>query len=462
MAIAGSDCIGFRVPTLNGDVPGGGIFAVFRGKALSPRQFVPTPPGDECHTLTKPGYSPGEDELSELLRSISPRSALASKMRMKWLNLEIRTLPFPFPLKRIAMLLALAILFVIPRPCLGQKNDSASENAFLRIANDPAASVAQKKTIAEVIRSTNAKNADDAYKKVMATDVLIFYGSDLYAISDLTPLAGFTHLKTLVLWNNQVTDLTPISTLTNLQTLRLELNRIADISPLRNLRNLQSLQLDDNQISDISPLAGLVNLRTLWISRNKVRNIAPLTGLVALQNLYLSGNPVQDLAPLNHLSVSDLRLSDIGIEDISALRDLNQNITALINIDLSRNRIRDVKAVSRLNHVSNLDLSENRITDISAFAHSKFAYLDLHGNQIADISAIESLAPNSVNLRNNPIKDYQPLLALFRAHPNVEIRADRGFEEALSKSVPVQAELAKSPVMGRWRSDIIDSENLVL
>jgi len=156
------------------------------------------------------------------------------------------------------------------------------------------------------------------------------------------------------------------------------------------------------------------------------------------------------------LSVSDLRLSGIGIEDVSALRDLNQNILALINIDLSKNKIRDVAPLAGLYHVSNLDLADNQITDISAFAHSKFTCLDLRNNKITNVSAIASLAPFSVDLRNNPIKDYKPLVALLNAKHG-EIRADHGFNKALSESVPVKPELAKSPTVGRWRCDPFDT-----
>jgi internalin A len=359
--------------------------------------------------------------------------------------------------RHIVVLGLLVNLFVIPRLCLSQQSDPSPVNDFLEIAHDPSASAAQKKTIAAVIRSVKAKNAEEAYKKVMAGDELVLYGGGSESIADITPLASFKNVKTLVLYNNRISDISPLSTLTHLETLRLELNLVSDISPLRNLKDLQSLQIDDNQISDIRPLAGLVHLRTLWISRNKVTDITPLAGLSALQDLYLSGNPVKDLTPLTHMSVSDVRLSDLGIEDVSALRGLSQKIEALINIDLSKNKIRDIASLAHLDRVTNLNLSDNRIADISAFTHSKFNYLDLHNNQIADISAIASLSPRSVDVRNNPIEDYKPLVDLLRAQPNVEIRADRGFDKALSESVPAQPDLAKSPLVGRWRTEPFDS-----
>jgi len=382
------------------------------------------------------------------------------------------------PARPIGLMGLIVSLFVIPRLSLGQQADPPPVKGFLEIAHDPKAFAGQKKTISAVIRSVDAKNADDAYKKVMADDALVLSGGGPESISDITPLAGFKNLKTLVLYNNHISDITPLANLTNLQTLRLEINRVSDISPLKSLTNLESLQIDDNQISDLGPLAGLAHLRTLWIMRNKVKDIAPLAGLAALQDLYLSGNPVTDLAPLTHTSVSDIRLSNLGIEDVSALRDINQNITASINLDLSKNKIRDVASLAHLDRVTTVDLSDNRITDISPFADSKFNFLDLHSNQITDISsfahskfshldlrnnritdvsALSTLSTTYVDVRNNPIKDYRPLIALLGAHPGVGILADPGFEKALSDSVPARPELAKSPLLGRWRTDPIET-----
>lgn len=357
--------------------------------------------------------------------------------------------------RSIAAMAWVLTLLVIPRLASGQQNDPPPVKGFLEIAHDPSASAAQKKTIAAVIRFVNAKNADEAYPKVMADDSLILYGGGDESISDLSPLAGFKHLKTLVLYNNEISDLTPLATLTQLQNLRLELNRVTDISPLKNLTNLESLQIDDNQISDLRPITGLTRLRTLWIMSNQVKDITPLTGLVALEDIYLNGNPVTDLTPLTRMSISNLRLSELGIEDISALRELNQNTTGFITLDLSKNRIRDVAPLAHLDRVSYLDLSDNRITDISSLAQSKFNYLDLRNNQITDVSVFTSLTPSTVDLRNNPIKDYKPLVALLRAHPHVSIRADSGFAKALSDSAPVRPELANSPLLGTWRTDPI-------
>ena len=51
-------------------------------------------------------------------------------------------------------------------------------------------------------------------------------------MTDLSPLAGLTHLTTLYLGNNSVSDITPLAELTNLTSLNLWGNNISDVSPL--------------------------------------------------------------------------------------------------------------------------------------------------------------------------------------------------------------------------------------
>ena len=81
-------------------------------------------------------------------------------------------------------------------------------------------------------------------------------------ISNINPLAGLSHLKTLHLLENKITDLRPLAGLVNLQILDLQRNRIVDITPLKELTQLEKLYLNDNQIVDLKPLVdnpGLVN-----------------------------------------------------------------------------------------------------------------------------------------------------------------------------------------------------------
>ena len=59
-------------------------------------------------------------------------------------------------------------------------------------------------------------------------------------ISDLSPIAGLTGLKTLYLFGTQVSDLSPIAGFTGLKTLGLTGTQVSDLSPIAGLTGLKS------------------------------------------------------------------------------------------------------------------------------------------------------------------------------------------------------------------------------
>ena len=118
------------------------------------------------------------------------------------------------------------------------------------------------------------------------------------SVSDLSPLAGLTHLEELDLWVTSVSDISPLAGLTNLKNLGLVGNNISDVSVLARLINLESLLIDDNPISDISAVAGLTNLTHLGLDGNAISDISTLAGLTNLRWMRLNNNLISDLSPL--------------------------------------------------------------------------------------------------------------------------------------------------------------------
>ena len=137
---------------------------------------------------------------------------------------------------------------------------------------------------------------------------------------DLSPLAGLTSLRTLLLSGTAVRDLSPLSGLSSLEQLWLDGNDLADISALAGLNSLIYLHLGDNQIADISALAGLSALRRLWLPGNMVADVSALAGLRALTRLDLSRNRIVDASPLRGLTrLAWLRLGWNRLADVSGL-----------------------------------------------------------------------------------------------------------------------------------------------
>lgn len=146
-------------------------------------------------------------------------------------------------------------------------------------------------------------------------------------LSDISPLAGLTHLQWLGLGQTNVSDLSPVAGLTDLRRLALHVTPVSDISPLAGLTELRDLSLDLTAVSDVGPLAGLTRLEKLTLGGNRdVSDIGPLAGLTSLQDLSMYGTNVSDASPLASLtSLQALDLTDTPVSDISALDGLVAN-----------------------------------------------------------------------------------------------------------------------------------------
>ena len=97
--------------------------------------------------------------------------------------------------------------------------------------------------------------------------------------------------------SNSVSDLSPLADLTTLRSLNLSGNDISHVSTLTGLTNLTELVLSNNSVSDLSPLAGLTNLRLLSLFNNSVSDLAPLvanTGLGDGDRVDVDRNPLND------------------------------------------------------------------------------------------------------------------------------------------------------------------------
>ena len=183
-------------------------------------------------------------------------------------------------------------------------------------------------------------------------------------------------------------------------------NTISDLSPLAGLTHLTYLSLDGNNISEVSPLAGLTQLTRLGLGYNSfISDVAPLAGLTQLTHLYLYRNNITDISRLAALTqLTHLGLGGNSISDVSRLAGLTQ----LTHLGLGyNNAISDVAPLAGLTHLTHLSLYRNSITDISALAAlTQLNWLLLSDNTISDISPLTALTHlEYLNLLNNPLSD---------------------------------------------------------
>ena len=231
------------------------------------------------------------------------------------------------------------------------------------------------------------------------------------SVSDLSPVAGLTHLTHLgFAANNAISDVSALAGLTNLTALWVNGNSISDISPLAGLTKLSRLGLDNNNISDISALAGLTNLSLLNLRSNSILDISPLANLTKLTKLRLGGNSVSDISAVAGLTqLESLSLWANSISNSSPVEAL----TNLTELNLSGNSISSIVSVAGLTQMTWLHLQSNRISDISALAGlTNLTALRLDRNSISDISALSSLTHlTELRLDRNSITDLSPLVA---------------------------------------------------
>ncbi|MGH0147093.1 UNVERIFIED_CONTAM: hypothetical protein FKN15_021976 [Acipenser sinensis] len=201
-------------------------------------------------------------------------------------------------------------------------------------------------------------------------------------------------LERLYMNKNKLTE--PVGPLPNtLQELKLAKNQISKFpsSLLKGLQNLTVIQLQENELQDdalAGVFQGLNSLTYLDLSTNKIKRM-PQDLPSTLEMLYadhndiskLPDNYLQKLPKLQYLRISHNQLVDSGIPAEFF------NVTSLIELDLSFNKLQSIPVVNE--NLENLYLQVNEINkfDLASFCkitgplnYSRLRHLRLDGNNI--------------------------------------------------------------------------------
>ncbi|HUW82784.1 MAG TPA: P-loop NTPase fold protein [Phycisphaerae bacterium] len=182
---------------------------------------------------------------------------------------------------------------------LGERDLREQIEEFLEVQREQPAETDSARIIDATIRTAINKPTGELTKQDRAGVMAL--GLAGQAVSDLSPLAGLTNLRTLDLNGTPVRDLSPLAGLKPLTELYLSTTQVRDLVPLAGLTNLINLDLSRTQVRDLSPLAGLKALERLSLMGTQVRDLSPLAGLKALEGLSLTESQVGDLCPLQGL-----------------------------------------------------------------------------------------------------------------------------------------------------------------
>ncbi|OHF02351.1 WD repeat domain-containing protein [Colletotrichum orchidophilum] len=177
-------------------------------------------------------------------------------------------------------------------------------------------------------------------------------------------------VRQLKMTHNLLTELTSWDYLANLQYVDISNNDLSSLSALKNLVHLRSLRADNNKLISLDGLNqhdGLLSLR----ARNNQIEVADFDGtkLHRLTELDLTGNKVSELRALGQLSsLQMLKLSKNCLEAFTA--ENAQGLDGLRYLDLSDNGILELD-ISRLPAVRLLHADRNRISKIIGFTKAR-------------------------------------------------------------------------------------------
>ena len=126
------------------------------------------------------------------------------------------------------------------------------------------------------------------------------------------------------------------------------------------LNGKQRLYLQNGHINDISLLTAFTNLQVLDLSNNDISSLTGLDKLVNLRTLNLADNPISSIEQLP-AELIDLNLSKTIIQDIRFL----QPLTKLRSLDLSSTQVTDLSILTQHLQMKNLLLDKTPLMVLS-------------------------------------------------------------------------------------------------
>ena len=179
---------------------------------------------------------------------------------------------------------------------------------------------------------------------------LHLHNNQLGSIEDVR---GLTHLKTLRVGYNDIIDISPAAELPELEYLSVSYAaHLSDITPIQGNQHLKTLDIRATNVTDTETISSLKQLETLWMSGTKISDVTFAAGLPQLRDLDIASTRTEDITPLyalknlEKLDISTTRVKEIkGISSLKNLQELTMNATDITSID-------ELKGMSGLKKVS--------------------------------------------------------------------------------------------------------------
>lgn len=257
-----------------------------------------------------------------------------------------------------------------------------------------------------------------------------------------------SHLRQVILSNNQFDDITPVSRLRHVLTLQADNNAITSIdcfsvedsqdSPGADLPWCQRIDLSTNKLTALPSLAALVRLRFLRLESNEIATLEAFGGHPAIEELELQGNKLTSLRGLG--PCGKLRRLNVSGNQLESLEGLDAPVLTYLNI--SSNSLASLEHIGGAVSCSELDVGGNQIapevpdslpTEFLRLGKElqKLKSLALAGNPAADLkSELIICAPQVKDIDGEAVTDDDRVAATERHEEIKKAEEQRAIEKA--------------------------------
>lgn len=220
-------------------------------------------------------------------------------------------------------------------------------------------------------------------------------------VTDLSPLKGMP-LTSLELIGMPVADLSPLAG-TPLKRMDIFMTNVSDLAPLKSLP-LEHLNCNDTFVWDLSPLKGMP-LKSLWFSRTRVTDLSPLEGL-KLNTLTLAQTRVLDLSPLEGMPLTSLNFTQTRVSDLSPLAGMR-----LENLSFAQCGISDLSPLKEM-PLKSLVCNLTRVEDLSPLEGMPLASLGIGATRVTDLTPLKGMRLNHLQCYDTRVSDLSPLKSM--------------------------------------------------
>jgi len=204
---------------------------------------------------------------------------------------------------------------------------------------------------------------------------------------------------------------------------------ITDISILKNFIHLRYLDISKNSLKDISALSSLTHMLTLKADENLLTS-AQLEEMPFLQTASFSHNKINTTEGVNHPMLEHLILSNNVITEVTGLDaskltrlhtlELRGNklestdgiyLPNVKNLFLAANVIKKIEGMSRCTSLTTLHLRDNQLETLDGFTGDlkELQYINLRGNLLTSVKESQKLKElpflRALALSENPVAD---------------------------------------------------------